>query len=131
MPLATDLSLANNAGVVKNFALIVPAGGSGTPALWQLKEGAIQSIFPSFEASMRPNASKTARKAIFTMKVPSSYTAAVTGLTAVGSAATINMTVTVPHDFPEALKDDFVAYWSKFNSDVLIKKLIRDAVAAT
>ncbi len=131
MPQQIDLVVNNGAAVAKTFSAITPAGGDGQPALWQLKEGTISTVFPSLEASARPNAGRSARKAIFTLKVPSSYTAPVTGLTAVGSSATVNMTVTVPSDFPEALKADFVAYWTNLMQNTLVKSLIKDALAAT
>lgn len=131
MPSANDLVVKNAALADKTFSLITPAAGMGSSALWQLKEGTIQSVFPSFEASARANAGKTARKALFTLKVPSSFTAPVTGLTAVGSAATVNITVTVPTDYPENLKDDFVAFTANIVNSTLIKALIRDALPAT
>jgi len=129
MAKAVDLVLKNAAAVNKTFALINPASGS-TPALWWLKEGANSALFPSIEASARPNAGKTARKAQLTLKLPSSYVQPVTGLAIPGPATLINITVTSPITFPESQKDDFVAYAASLVNDALIKQLIRDAVAA-
>lgn len=133
MPQAIDLILNNGAitPVAKTFALLTPASGDNSSALWALKEGTISKVFPTIEVSTRRNASGNARKCMLTMKVPSSYTEAATGLTAVGSAAVINVTATVPADFPEALKNDFIAFFSNAAGNSLIKACLRDALPAS
>lgn len=131
MPAATNVTINNGAAVAKNFVLLTPASGDGSSALWALKEGAISSVFPTIEESARRNAKGDARKCSITLKLPSYYTVAATGLTAVGSAAVFNCTATIPNDFPEVLKDDFAAFAKNVLANTLLNACIRDALPAT
>lgn len=132
MPQAIDLIVNNGAAtpVSKTFTLISPASGDGGVATWALKEGAISSVFPMFTASARKTNNRS-RKAQYKFRLPSSYTDTVTGLTAVSTAAEINFDVSVPDTFPEALKNDFVAYAVNLFSNALVKSMTRDAIPAT
>jgi len=132
MPQATDITINNGAAtpVAKTFTLIAPASGDGSYANWRLKEGAISSVFPRIAIAARQS-SKAARKANLKVQIPSSYTDTVTGLTKVGSAFDCNIDVTVPDDFPEALKNDAVAFVVNFVAHAMAKAVIRDAVPAT
>lgn len=129
MPQASDLVIKNSATVDKTFALISPAAGDGGIAEWALKEGTISSVFPRITAS----AHKTPRGRVLTLKLkfPSSYTDTVTGLTNVASAAEVNVKVSVPADYPELRKDDFVAFTANAMAHALVKAMTRDAVSAT
>lgn len=131
MPQATDLIINNGAGtpVAKTFVLVAPAAGDGSYANWRLKEGAIASVFPRIAALAR--AGKGSRKANIKLQIPSSYTDTVTGLTKVGSAFDLNVDVTVPDDFPEALRNDAQAFAVNLVSNAIIKAMIRDAYSAT
>lgn len=131
MPQATDLVIDNGAATPepKTFTLLAPAAGDNSYANWRLKEGLISSVFPRIAVSARANG--TARKANIKLRIPSSYTDAVTGLTKVGSAFDLNIDVTVPDDFPESLKNDAVAFTANMVNHVLIKAVIRDAVPAS
>lgn len=133
MPQAQDLVVKNGAvsPVDKTFTLISPAAGDGGVARWALKEGAISAVFPSFTAMSDRVTRSGTRKLQMKFQLPSSYTESVTGLTVVGSRAEINFDVRVPQDFPEALKNDFVAFATNLVGTVLIKSMIRDAVPAT
>lgn len=133
MPQATDLVIDNGAGtpVAKTFVLMTPAAGDGSSAKWALKEGTIASVFPTIEQTARVNATSDARKVAGTLKIPSSYTVAATGLTAVGSAAVFNWTATVPNDFPEALKNDFAAFAKNAIANAILNACIRDGLPAT
>lgn len=133
MPHATDLSIYNGAAtpVAKTFSLITPAAGDNSSAMWALKEGTISKVFPTIELSTRKNNGNTARKCLITIKVPSSYTETATGLTVVKTAAVLNCTVTMPADFPEVRKDDFVAFATNVLGNALIKACIRDATPAS
>lgn len=133
MPQAVNLVVKNGAAtpVDKTFTLITPAAGDGGVALWSLKEGPISAVFPSFTASSTRVAKSGTRKLHLKFRLPSSYTESVTGLTAVGSQCEINFDVRVPQDFPEALKNDFVAFAANLFSTPLVKELVRDAVPAT
>jgi hypothetical protein len=133
MPQATDLVIENGATtpVAKTFTLMTPSAGDSSSAKWALKEGTISKVFPSIEQTARANASNDARKVNGTLKVPSSYTEAATGLTAVGSSAVFNWTATVPNDFPEALKNDFAAFAKNAVADAILNACIRDGLPAT
>lgn len=133
MPQAADIVIKNGAQspVDKTFTLIAPAAGDGAYANWRLQEGVISSVFPRIAIKAMENASRTARKANIKLQIPSSYTESVTGLTKVGSGFDLDITVTVPNDYPEALKADAVAFTSNLMNVALVKAIIRDAVSAT
>lgn len=132
MPQATNLVVKNGAAspIDKTFTLVTPAAGDGGVALWALKEGSISSVFPNFTAQSRVTNNRS-RQLQLRLKVPSSYTDAVTGLTQVGSAFAFHCTVSVPDDLPELLKGDCVAFASNLLSAALIKEMMRDATPAT
>lgn len=132
MPQATDITINNGAGtpIAKTFSLVTPAAGDNSLAAWALKEGTISSVFPKITALSRVTNNKS-RVAQLKLRLPSSYTDTVTGLTKVSSAFEVNVQVSVPDDFPEALKDDAVAFTANLMNHTLIKSVIRDAVSAT
>jgi len=132
MPQAADIVINNGAGtpVPKTFTLIAPAAGDGSYANWRLKEGTISTVFPRIAMSARANGN-SARKANIKLQIPSSFMDSVTGLTKVGSAFDVNIDVTVPDDFPEALKNDAVAFTSNLLANAIVKAVIRDAFSAT
>lgn len=132
MPQAQDI-IVNNGDtppVAKTFTLINPAAGDGGVAMWALKEGLISAVFPSFSAVASKTANKS-RKLTLKLRVPSSYTDSVTGLTAVGSAAEANVTMSIPDDFPELRKDDVTAFLANIISDPLVMEMLHDAYPAT
>lgn len=133
MPQAIDLVVNNGAAtpVAKTFALITPASGYGGVAEWNLKEGNVSSAFPKFTAMASTNSATDSRKLTMKLRVPSTYTDAGTGLTAVKNYMEANITVIVPTDFPESLKADAVAFFANILSTSLVKSLVRDAVPAT
>lgn len=130
MPQQTDLVVKNGSDVDKTFKAITPAAGDGGIALWALKEGPISAVFPTFTASARQNGNQV-RALTLRMKVPSSYTDTVTGLTNVASQAEVNVSVKMPATFPEASKGDFVAFTVNLLASELVKEMIRDATGAT
>lgn len=132
MPQANDLVVKNGAAtpVDKTFTLYAPAAGDNSVASWKLKEGTIATVFPQFTALAKTTGNNS-RQAVFKLRLPSSYTDAVTGRTQVSSAYEANITVSVPNDFPEMLKNDAVAFTVNLLSHSLVKAMIRDAVAAT
>lgn len=132
MPQAVDLVINNGAGtpVAKTFTLMAPAAGDNSLATWKLKEGTISSVFPLITALARQTGNQS-RTAQIKLRVPSSYTDTVTGLTKVGSAFEANISVSVPDDFPEALKNDAVAFAANLVNATLIKSMMRDASPAT
>lgn len=132
MPQAVDLVINNGAGtpVAKTFTLYNPAAGDSSIALWKLKEGSISTVFPTITTLARTTGNNS-RNLQIKLRVPSSYTDSVTGRTAVGSAFEFNGSVSVPNDFPEALKADAVAFTSNLIAHTLIKSAMRDATAHT
>lgn len=131
MPQATDIIINNGAGtpVAKTFTLLTPSAGDASVAEWALKEGAISSIFPRITSSAA-RTSNGSRNVKVKLRLPSSYTDTVTGKTLVGSAFELNVTASVPDDFPEALKNDAVAFTTNLMAHALIKAMVRDAVPA-
>lgn len=132
MPQATDLVLNNGAGtpVAKTFTLLAPAAGDNSLASWALKEGTISSVFPKITALARQTGN-AARRVQIKLRIPSSYTDTVTGLTKVGSAYEADIYATVPDDFPEALKNDAVAFTKNLVAATLAQAMIRDGLPAT
>lgn len=130
MPAAVDLVLNNAAAVAKTFALQVPAAGDGSIAKWALKEGTIASVFPIVTASARQTGNSS-RLMQGKLRIPSSYTDTVTGLTKVGSGFEFNFTATVPEDYPEALKNDAIAFAKNLIANAVMQACIRDALPAT
>lgn len=129
MPQAQDLVIKNAAGADKTFSLISPSAGDGGLATWVLKEGTISSVFPKLTAMARPGVGTRVLTVKFRM--PSSYTDTVTGLTNVGSGTLFSVQVVIPDNFPEALKNDFVAFATNALRTTLLTAMIRDAVPAT
>lgn len=132
MPQAVDLVLANGAGtpVNKTFTLYNPSSGDNAVALWKLKEGTIASVFPAITTLARQTGNAS-RKMQGKLKLPSSYTDTVTGLTKVGSAFEFDFSASVPDDFPEALKNDAVAFSKNLIASALIQAMMRDGQPAT
>lgn len=132
MPQAADITINNGAGtpVAKTFTLMAPAAGDNALAQWKLKEGTISSVFPAITCLARPTGNQS-RRCQIKLRVPSSYTDSVTGLTRVGSAFEADIYATVPDDFPEALKNDAVAFTSNLINTALMKAVIRDALPTT
>jgi hypothetical protein len=130
MPQAVDIVLANAAAANKTFALFTPSAGDNSVAWWKLKEGAIASIFPYITTSAKATGNNS-RKLQGKLKIPSSYTDTVTGLTKVGSAFEFDFSVSVPDDYPESLKADAVAFAKNLIANTLIQSMIRDGLPAT
>jgi len=130
MPAATNLVLKNAAAVDKTFTLYAPSAGDNSIAKWALKEGLIASVFPFITTSARQTGNSS-RLAQGKLRIPSSYTDTVTGLTKVGTAFEFNFTATVPEDYPEALKDDAIAFAKNLVANAIIQAMIRDALPAT
>lgn len=130
MPQAIDLVLKNAAATNKTFSLYSPAAGYGGVAEWRLKEGTIASVFPVVTAQARKTGNRSARTQV-KLKIPASYTDTVTGLTKVASAFEFDGYATMPDDFPEALKNDCVAFVADLVSNALVKAMFRDGQPAT
>lgn len=133
MPQATNLVIKNGAAtpVDKTFTLVTPAAGDNSLAQWRLKEGLIVAQNPAISALTRPTNNRS-RQVVLKVRLPSSFSdTALTGRVVMSSAFEFNGTVSVPDDFPEALKDDAVAYVSNLMGHALIKSMIRDTSPAT
>ena len=130
MPQATDLVIKNAAAVDKTFKLYSPAAGDNSLATWKLQEGTIGSVFPTLTTSARKTGNAS-RKLQGKLKIPSSYTDTVTGLTQVGSGFEFDFSASVPDNFPEALKADAVAFAKNVIAHALIQEMMRDGLGAT
>jgi hypothetical protein len=130
MPQAEDLVIKNAAGTDQTFTLLAPAAGYNSVAEWALKGGTISSVFPRITALAR-STGNSSKKSQIKLKIPSSYTDSVTGLTKVGSGFEADISVSVPDDFPEALKDDAVAYTANMVANAIIKAVYRDGSPAS
>lgn len=131
MPQGTNIVVKNGAGVDKTFAFVIPSAGDKSMALWQLKEGSFKTLFPALQSQSQRNSSTKARSLEMNVTVPSSYTDSVTSLAQVGPKFFASIKVVVPDEYPEALKDDAVAYVTGLLSSALAKAMMRDAVSAT
>lgn len=135
MPQAANLVIKNGSAVDKTFELISPAAGNDSVAEWALKEGVISSVFPRLTAMARNTKKmpgRTQSKQVqIKLRIPSSYTDAVTGLTNVGSAYEFNGTVSIPADFPESRKSDAVAFVTNAMNTALVKAMFTDGSPAT
>jgi hypothetical protein len=131
MPQAVNIVINNGAGtpVAKTFELQAPAAGDGSYANWRLKEGTISSVFPRIAVMARQGGGT--RKANIKLQIPSSFTDTVTGLTKVGSSFDFDVNVTIPDDFPEALRNDAQAFAANLMANALIKSVLRDAWPTT
>lgn len=132
MPQATNVTVKNGATtpVDKTFQLVSPASGDGSLASWVLKEGAVSSSFPSvtYSSTVSGNGARTAKMKI---RVPSSYVEAATGQTIVGPWVEGNLSVNVPGAFPEASKDDAIAFIVNLIGHNAFKTALRDAYPLT
>lgn len=129
MPQATDLAIKNNAGVSKTFALAAPASGV-MPAVWLLREGANQSVFPKVEMSSRKNGAGDARKVQTTFTLPVAVVDA-SGITRRAAAFSVNIDVTVPDLVSDAARDDAIAYVADLVGHTLYKSCVRVGFAPT
>lgn len=129
MPQATDLVLKNAAAVNKTFALAAPASGSSS-ALWYLREGANQGIFPKVEISARKNGDADARKVQITLSVPFPVTST-SGAVTRGAAMSFNIDATVPDLVPDATRDDAIAFVGALLADTLVKASLKVGFAPT
>lgn len=127
--MANNITVKDGSDVDKTFTLLSPAAGYGSIAAWALKEGLISTIFPrvTATASQGPQSSSAHIKITF----PSSYTDSATGLTVVKNRAEANLKIAIPADFPEASKDDWVAYVCNLIASAELREVIRDALPRT
>lgn len=130
MPAAIDLVIKNGSDADKSFVLYSPSAGENSVATWKLKEGTIASVFPTITTLARSTGNKS-RKMQGKLKLPSSFTDTVTGLTKVGSGFEFDFSASVPDDFPEALKADAVAFAKNLIAHALIQAMMRDGQPAT
>lgn len=108
MPTAQNIELNNAQNVTKTFQVAAVASGTA-PALYLLREGANQSVFPKLEISSRKNGTADARKVRMTLNVPSS-TVDANGVTRKSASILFIIDVTVPDLVPDSVRDDAIAY---------------------
>lgn len=129
MPQAINLSLTNHAAVAKTFALASPASAT-SPAVWLLREGANQSVFPKVEQSSRKNGSGDARKVQLTVTVPVG-TVDAAGATRRAAAMQFNVDCTIPDLVPDAIRNDAIAFAASAMANALLKECFFTGYAAT
>lgn len=129
MPQAANLSLVNYAAVAKSFALASPASAN-QPAVWLLREGANQSVYPTVLMSSGPNGARDARKVHSTVKVPVGVVGT-DGITRRVAAMEFNLTVTIPDLVPDAVRDDAIAYFNSYVATALVKECHKVGFAAS
>ena len=89
----------------------------------------MSKVFPRITSAARRTPS--GRKATWKLRLPSSFVDVNTNLPKVGPAAEINIEVSIPDEFPESMKDDFVAYAQNLAANALFKSAIRDGLPTT
>lgn len=127
MPQAQNLVIKNGANVDKTFTLYAPAPGDTGNATWKLKEGADSRFFPLITVGTKVTSG--ARKLTLRLRVPRSPLAGDNGGPAASAFAALD--VTVPDQFPEDMKNDWVAFLVNTLQNVDIKAALRDAVPLT
>lgn len=130
MPQAADIVINNGAAVAKTFTLYAPSASDSSVAQWKLKEGTIASVFPSITTSARSTGNQS-RKMQGKLRIPSSFTDTVTGLTKVGSAFEFDFSASVPDDYPESLKADAIAFAKNLVANAIVQAQMRDGLPAT
>lgn len=130
MPHATDLTIKNAAGVDKTFTLLTPAAGYASLAEWALKEGATSVVYPTLSLAAHKTKNRSRKVAIKARK-PAAYTSVATGLPVVASVFEVNVTASVPDDFPDDQKDDAVAFATNALRTTLIMACMRDGLPGT
>jgi len=134
MPQATDLTINDGQAtpVARTFTLFAPAAGYGGVAEWRYKSGANASVFPVLTWSAERDSRRGVNRGKGKFRMPSSYTDTTTGLVKAGSALEFNFTVAVPDDFPEALKNDAMAFVANAINNAFFRSgVLRDGTPAT
>lgn len=129
MPQAANITVQNGSAVNKTFTLLTPAAGDGGLALWALKEGGSPVAFPRLTLMAKATTNKS-RKVQVKVRVPYSYTDTQTGLVKAGPAFEFNGDITVPDEFPDALRADAVAFAANLFASALVKECYRDGYPA-
>lgn len=127
MPQATNLVIKNAANVDKTFTLYAPAPGDTGNATFKLKEGADSRYFPTITVGTK--VTSQARKATIRLRVPRDPLSGDVGGPAAACFAAVELTV--PDQFPEAMKADWVSFLVNALNHADIKAVIRDAVPLT
>lgn len=129
MPSATNLVIKDAAAVDRTFTLYSPSAGDSSLATWKYKKGDVPTAYPTITAMAAPTAAKS-RKLTLKLRDPASHLDPATGLVKVVGFAELNVTVSVPDEFPDSKRDDFVAFIANAFSHVLVKAMLRDALPA-
>lgn len=131
MPQASNITVKNAAGTDVIYQVITPASGDGSTAIWQNKDGLTPKQFRTITAESRRGPSGKTRNLTVRVINPQSYVDPVSGLPVFTPSPVFKLEVTVPDEYPEASRDDFVTLSTSVLSSDMIKSLIRDAYPAT
>lgn len=129
MPQMTDVVISDSVPTARTYQMVSP-GSFGVRSDWVYKNGVVSTVFPRISA-LATRVDNQAQKLLLKFSMPSSYVDAATGLTKAGTTAWVEVRVTMPDAFPEALRNDFQAFTANMVNHTLIKAMIRDALPAT
>jgi hypothetical protein len=131
MPQAADMVLQNASAANKTFTLLSPSAGLGSNAEWALMEGAIVGVYPRITSQARVNRQGKSRISQHKIRIPYAIVDTNTSTTTAGSAFEVNVTVTVPDDFPAANRADAAAYTKNYFANAIAQAVLKDGIPAT
>lgn len=129
MPQATNVIVNNAAAVAKTFALAAPASGV-SPAVWFLREGANQTVYPKLEISSDKIVKGSGRKVKMTLRVPTPVTSA-TGVVTNAGDMFFSIDAAVPALVPDSVRDDAIAFVMNIVATALLKETFKTGYAPT
>lgn len=129
MPQAANITVKNHALADKVFTLMTAASGEGGVARWALKEGGSPVAYPTMTISAKATSNRS-RKTQVKIRIPYHYTDATTGLVKAGPAYEFNGDFSVADEFPEAMRNDAVAFVANLTASLLVKEVCRDGYPA-
>lgn len=129
MPQATNVIVNNAAAVAKTFALAAPASGN-MPAVWFLREGANQTVYPKLEVSSDKIVKGSGRKVKLTLRVPTAVTSS-TGVVSNAGDMFFSIDAAVPALVPDSVRDDAIAFIGNIVINAIMKETFKTGYAPT
>jgi len=131
MPQAENMVLKDASDTDRTFTLLAPSAGLASNAEWAYAVGAIVGVYPRITSQARVNASGKSRVSQHKIRVPYPIVNSTTSTTTAGSAFEVNISVTVPDDFPAANRPDAVAWTKNYLANAITMAVMQDGVPAT
>lgn len=126
MPQATStIVLKNAADVDKTFNLAAPASGYGGVCEYVLKEGSVSTAFKRL--TYVATQGRTAGTANMKLSCPTTIVEPSTGLVRITDKFEIYVKAVSPFAFPEAEKDDVIAFAKNAVAHAITQAFLRDA----